>query len=103
MMADNPNYPVGTATVSWFYPAGALHIRVYSTDDYNVTERCIDQGGSGWTTGGFKQAGSQVSATVWLGSDGPHIRVYCTFEDTTTEWCSDPGATGWTKGTYTTS
>lgn len=102
-MADNPNYPVGTATISWFNPPGSLHIRVYSTDGYNVTERCIDQGSSGWTTGTFKQAGSQASATVWLGSDGAHVRVYCTFEDTTTEWCSDPGTAGWTKGSYTTS
>jgi len=100
MMADNPSFPIGTAVVSWFYPAGALHIRVYSTDGYNVTERCVDQGGSGWTTGQFKQAGSQVSATAWVASDGPHIRVYCTFQDKTSEWCNDPN-TGWTKGSYT--
>ena len=99
-MADNPDFPQGTAAVSWFYPAGSLHIRVYSTDGYTVTERCIDQGGSGWTTGAFKQQGSDVSATVWVGGDGPHIRVYATFEDTTTEWCNDPG-TGWVKGGYT--
>ncbi len=73
---------------------------MYSSDGYNVTERCIDQGGSGWTTGQFKQSGSQVSATVWYASDGVHIRVYCTFEDKTTEWANDPNA-GWTKGSYT--
>jgi hypothetical protein len=100
-MADNPNYPIGTAVVSWFHPPGSLHIRVYSTDNYNVTERCIDQGSTTWTTGSFKQAGSQVSATVWVADDGPHIRVYCTFEDKTTEWGSNPGTPGWTKGTYT--
>jgi hypothetical protein len=100
MMADNPSFPIGSAVVSWFYPAGALHIRVYSTDGYNVSERCSDQGGSGWTTGQFKQSGSQVSATAWVASDGPHLRVYCTFQDTTTEWCNDPN-TGWTKGGYT--
>lgn len=99
-MAGNPGYPTDTATVSWFYPAGTLHIRVYASDGYTVTERCNDQGGSGWTTGQFKQSGSQVSATVWLASDGAHIRVYCTFQDKTTEWCNDP-STGWTEGSYT--
>jgi len=65
-----------------------------------VTERCSDTGGSGWTTGQFKQAGSQVSATVWVTSDGAHIRVYCTYQDKITEWCNDPN-TCWTKGSYT--
>jgi hypothetical protein len=100
MMTDNPNYPTGSAAISWFYPAGTLHIRVYSTDGYDVTERCNDQGGPGWTTGQFKQPGSAISATVWLASDGAHIRVYCTFEDKTTEWANDP-STGWTQGSYT--
>ena len=97
-MADNPNFPAGTAAVNWFDTGGQLHIRVYSTDGYNVTERCAD--GGGWTTGGFSAPGSAVSATCWTASDGPHLRVYCTFEDSTTEWCCDP-ATGWTKGSYT--
>ncbi len=100
MMADNPSFPIGTAVVSWFNPAGSLHVRVYSTDGYSVTERCNDQGGPGWVTGQFKQAGSAVSATAWVASDGAHIRVYCTYQDGTTEWCNDP-KTGWTKGSYT--
>lgn len=95
------NMPIGTAVVSWFDTSGGLHIRVYSTDGYTVTERCADAGGSGWTNGDFKQAGSQVSATCWNDSAGTHIRVYCTFEDGTTEWCNDPNS-GWTKGGYTT-
>jgi hypothetical protein len=99
MAKDNPNFPIGTAVVSWQYQ-NSLHIRVYSTDGYNVIERCNDQGGPGWVTGAFKEPGSQVSATVWIASDGVHIRVYCTFEDKTTEWCNDPGK-GWTKGAYT--
>lgn len=99
-MADNPNFPSSTAAVNWIDAKGALHIRVYSSDGYNVTERCIDTGGPGWTTGSFKQAGTNVSATAWVASDGAHIRVYCTFQDTTTEWCNDPN-TGWTKGGYT--
>lgn len=99
-MADNPNYPIGTAAINWFDSNGQLHIRVYSTDGYNVIERCAD--GGSWTTGEFKQPGSDVSATCWSTSDGIHIRVYCTFQDTTTEWCNDPGS-GWTKGAYTTS
>jgi hypothetical protein len=102
-MSGNPNFPIGTATVNWFDANGGLHIRVYSTDGYGVIERCIDAGGSGWTTGSFSQPGSAVSATVWTASDGAHIRVYCTNDDGTTEWCSDPGTSGWTKGSYTTS
>ncbi|HVJ02990.1 MAG TPA: hypothetical protein VM662_12465 [Sphingomonas sp.] len=96
-MSDNPSFPVATASVSWFDSSNQLHIRVYSTDGYTVTERCMD--GNGWTTG-FSMPGSDVSATVWNASDGAHIRVYATFEDTTTEWCFDPGS-GWNKGQYT--
>jgi len=98
-MDDNPSFPISTAAVSWFDAAGQLHIRVYSSDGYNVIERCND--GNGWVTGQFSAPGSQVSATVWNASDGTHIRLYCTFQDKTTEWCCDP-ATGWTQGTYTT-
>ena len=99
-MSDNPNYPVGTAALSWFDDNGQLHIRIYSTDGYEVTERCND--GQGWTTGGFKQAGGAVSATCWWQpNNGVHLRVYCTSDDVTTEWCNDPGS-GWTKGSYTT-
>lgn len=96
------NMPVGTASISWVDSGGGLHIRVYSTDGYNVTERCADTGAaSAWTTGAFAEAGSAVSATCWQTSAGVSIRVYCTFEDATIEWCNDPG-TGWTKGAYTT-
>ena len=98
-MADNPSFPIGTAAINWIDGGGQLHIRVYSTDGYNVIERCAD--GGPWTTGQFKQSGSQVSATCWQDSAGEHIRVYCTFQDKTTEWCNDPG-TGWTQGAYTT-
>ena len=99
MAQDNPNFPVGTAAVSWLDSGGVIHIRVYSTDGYNVTERCWD--GSGWTGGSFAQPGSQVSATCWQGSGGLSIRVYCTFEDKTIEWCIDQGG-GWYQGAYTT-
>ncbi|OYY90024.1 MAG: hypothetical protein B7Y45_09645 [Sphingomonas sp. 28-66-16] len=87
-----------TAAVNWYDGSGQLHIRVYSSDGYTVTERCAD--GQGWTDGAFKQPGSQVSATAWTASDGAHIRVYCTANDGTTEWCADPD-TAWTKGSYT--
>lgn len=90
--------PIGTASVSWQDSDGQMHLRVYSTDGYTVTERCED--GLGWTDGLFSEAGSDVSATCWYMSDGIHIRLYCTFEDKTTEWCFDP-ATGWTQGSYT--
>ena len=98
MAQDDPNFPIGTAAVSWLDSGGTIHIRVYSTDGYNVSERCWD--GSGWTTGGFKQSGSAVSATSWQTQAGISIRVYCTFEDSTVEWCWDPG-TGWYQGAYT--
>ena len=91
--------PVGTASVNWVDSSGHVHIRVYSTDGYNVTERCWD--GSGWTNGAFKAAGDDVSATSWQDKGGLHIRVYCNFEDVTTEWCIDQGG-GWYKGAYTT-
>ena len=100
-MSDNPSYPVGTAAINWIDTSGNLHIRVYSTDGYNVVERCTDSGASGWSAGSFSAPGGDVSATVWQDSAGAHIRVYCTNEDTTTEWCSDPGGSGWTKGSYT--
>lgn len=99
-MSDMPSMPIGTAVVSWQDNNG-LHIRVYSTDGYNVIERVTDTGSSGWSNGGFSAPGSQVSATVWQDNAGAHIRVYCTFEDGTTEWCMDPGS-NWTKGSYST-
>jgi hypothetical protein len=102
MSGDNPNYPIGTAAVSWFDSDHLLHIRVYSTDGYTVTERCLDQGNNGWYDGAFKAAGSQVSATAWTASDGINIRVYCTSNDATTEWCAVPGNSGWIQGSYTT-
>lgn len=99
-MTDNPNFPVGTAAVSWIDSNGVPHIRVYSTDGYTVIERCQD-GGSVWQTGQFSAPGSHVSATCWVAPDGIHLRVFCTGDDATTEWCCDP-TTGWTKGDYTT-
>lgn len=98
-MASNSNYPVGTASVSWLDGGGTVHIRVYSTDGYHVTERCWD--GSSWADGEFKAQGGQVSATCWQSQSGVSLRVYCNFEDKTVEWCSDPG-TGWYQGAYTT-
>jgi hypothetical protein len=92
------NMPIATASVSWLDPSGQAHIRVYSTDGYTVTERCLD--GQSWLDGKFSEAGSAVSATCWNDAGGTHIRVYCTFQDVTTEWCLDDG-TGWTKGSYT--
>lgn len=100
MSVNAENYPIGTAAVSWQDDAG-LHIRVYSTDGYTVTERCSDTGGSGWATGQFSQPGAAVSATLWQTDAGVSIRVYCTFEDVTTEWCTDPGV-AWYQGAYTT-
>ena len=97
-MASNPNFPIGTAAVSWLDGGGGVHIRVYSTDGNNVTERCWD--GGSWTTGGFSAAGGAVSATLWSSGGVASIRVYCTFEDKTTEFCSDQGG-AWYEGAYT--
>ena len=92
--------PIGTAAVSWLDSGGQIHIRVYSTDGYTLTERCWD--GGGWIAGGFNAPGGAVSATSWQASDGIHIRVYATNDDATIEWCFDPGS-DWTQGQYTTS
>jgi Fungal fucose-specific lectin len=100
MAQDNPNFPTGTASVSWLDSGGQIHLRVYSTDSYNVTERCWD--GNGWTNGGFTAAGSAVSATAWQTQAGAFIRVYCTFEDKTVEYCWDGGGSGWYVGAYST-
>lgn len=100
-MADMPSDVVSTAAVNWFDSSNGLHIRVYSTDGYTVSERCADAGSPDWTTGSFSQPGSAVSATAWTASDGVHIRIYCTSNGATTEWCADPGSS-WTKGNYTT-
>ena len=98
-MTDNPNMPIGSAAVSW-QDSGGVHIRVYSTDGYNVTERCWD--GNSWTTGSFAAQGSAVSATCWPNGSSASIRVYCTFDDKTTELCLDPGGS-WYVGGYTVS
>lgn len=98
-MPNGDNYQTATAAINWFDASGGLHIRVYASDGTTVTERCIDAGGSGWTTGSFSAPGSHVSATVWTVNGQPSIRVYCT-DDTTTEWCADPGG-AWYKGSYT--
>ena len=99
-MATIPSTPIATAAVNWLDSNGQVHLRVYSTDGYTVTERCWD--GNGWSDGSFKASGEAVSATSWQGGGGLSIRVYCTFQDKTTEWCIDQGG-GWYVGAYTTS
>ena len=98
-MTSTPSFPVGTAAVSWLDTSGTVHIRVYSTNGYTVTERCWD--GESWTNGGFSQPGEQVSATSWQGPGGLSIRVYCNLDDQTVEYCWDQG-TGWYRGAFTT-
>lgn len=98
-MSDNPNFPIGTAAVSWLDGSGNTMTRVYSTDGYNVIERAWN--GTGWSTTNFSAQGSAVSATAQNRGGTPWIRVYCTNDDTTVEWCSDDGA-NWYQGSYTT-
>lgn len=93
-------YQTETASINWIDGQGDLHIRVYGSDGDNITERCSDTGGSGWTTGAFAQPGSHVSATVWVVNGAPYIRVYCINDGATTEWCADPGKS-WYQGSYT--
>lgn len=97
-MSDNPNFVIGTAALSWFDSSGQLHLRVYSTDGYTVSEMCTD--GGAWYQSAFSAPASDVSATSWQDSQGTHLRVYCTFQDKTVEWCNDPGVTGWQQGQY---
>lgn len=97
-MGSLPRESFATAAVNWIDSGGQVHIRVYSSDGNNITERCWDAGV--WTTGSFTGAGDDVSATCWMGGEGLSIRVYCTLEGTTTEWCIDQGG-GWYKGPYT--
>jgi len=98
-MATTQSLPVGTASIAWVDGGGITHLRVYSTDGYNVTERCWDN--NSWTTGGFDAPGSQVSAACYASGGSVNIRVYCNFEDATTEYCSDAGG-AWYQGGYTT-
>ncbi len=98
MAGDNPSDPISTCAVSWFDSNHALHIRVYSSDNYTITERCND--GNGWVAGA-SFPGQQASAITWADSAGQHIRLYVTGEGTTTEYCADPGNPNWTKGSYT--
>lgn len=93
------NDPIGTAVVNWVDSSGQAHLRVYSCDGYNVTERAWD--GSAWTNGSFSAPGSAVSATAWQVNGNLSIRVYCTNEDKTVEWCIDQGGS-WYQGGYTT-
>ena len=86
-----------TAAVSWFDDGGNLHVRVYSSDGYKVTEMGLD-GPGGWFVGAFSEPGGTVAATSWQ-QNGIHIRVYCAFEGKCVEWCMDEGV-GWTKGKY---
>ena len=62
----NPSFPISTAVVSWFYPAGTLHIRVYSSDGYNVTERCNDQSSAGWLTRAWPNWSKAVAVNDWV-------------------------------------
>lgn len=98
MPGDNPSFPIATCATSWFDTSHQLHIRVYSSDGYTITEQCAD--GNGWTSGATFP-GSQASVTSWADSAGQHIRLYVTEADVTTEYCFDPGNTSWTKGQYT--
>lgn len=85
------------SAVSWVQ--GQTHIRVYTGNGSQVTERCWD--GSGWTTGGFSQKGTTVGATSWQDSSGQiHIRVYVGSgtNGAITEWCWDKDK--WYEGAF---
>lgn len=92
------DFPISTASVSWMDAGGTSHIRVYSSDGYNVTEQIWD--GTGWNAGSFNAPGSQVSATAWVNGGVGYVRVYCTGDDKTVEWCADAGADSYYQGSY---
>lgn len=67
-----------------------VHLRVYSGNGSQVTERCYD--GANWYTGAFSQPGTTVGATSWLDSTGQiHLRVYVgsSANGAINEWCWD--------------
>src|SRR5688500_13769728 len=97
-MADNPNFPVVTAAVSWKDSGGAVHVRVYSCGGYSIIDRCYERS---WTTTRVTAPAEAVSATCWPNGNSASIRVYCTFQDKTVEWCQDDGGE-WYQGAYTT-
>jgi hypothetical protein len=99
-MATAPSTPISTAAINWIDPAGQVHVAVYSSDGYNITERIWNA--DGWTTGSFTATGDDVSATCWVGPGGLSIRVYCTYQDVTKEWCIDGAGSGgtWRLGNY---
>lgn len=99
MASDGASDSIGTAAVSWV--DGGVHIRVYSTDGNNVTERQND--GDGWKTGTLNVPGTEVSATTWPVDGGNTVRIYATVQfEGTTEWCNGPDTKGeWVKGAYT--
>jgi len=101
-MAGNPFLPVATASVSWVDPQG-LHIHVFTTDGFTVTERAMVPGQSGWINGTLPATAeaNDISAACWVDSDGGHIRLYCTAGDATTEWCLDGEGSAWYRGSYT--
>ena len=61
--ASNAVAQTTTAAISWA-PGG--HIRVYTCDGTNVTEKGWDGEGP-WYVGSFKAQGRAVSATSWVG------------------------------------
>ena len=87
-----------TATVSWGDGVN-FHIRVYSSNGVEITERCWDPSNDKWYTGLFKDPGQNVSATCWKVGFQVHIRVYASNAGVTTEWCWDGDV--WHKGAYT--
>jgi len=102
-MTNANNFYNNVSAVNWFDSEGKLHIRVYASNGNRVTERCSDQGNSGWTTGAFSQPGDLSAATAWTTSAGVSIRVYVINGGAITEWCADPSQSGWYKGAYTSS
>jgi len=84
-----------TATISWA-PGG--HIRVYTCDAANVTEKGWDGEGP-WHVGSFKAQGRAVSATSWV-DNGVHICVYVTDDGSHVVEHAWDGAGPWYIGAY---
>jgi Fungal fucose-specific lectin len=86
------------SSTSWF-TGGNAHLRVYTGNGSQVTERCYD--GEAWYTGAFSQHGTTVGSTSWLDQSGQiHIRVYVGSgsNGAITEWCWDKDK--WYEGAF---
>ena len=87
-----------TSSTSWVDSYNTIHIRVYKSINFWVTEECWD--GANWSIGSFSQLGHQSSSISWQDENSdPYIRVYVSANSTIQEYCCDPGNC-WYSGSF---